>query len=894
MRWSGNMRASPLSVLIALIGGATLLASAALAVPPHRSFYDLPSSNGYSAVVVDFQQARAHHFRDHLFATEEPVWDAAGDEIWADGFPQSVYSRDLLYDAYFGLRSGGSQLWLTDLGVDLDASGWAGTVEGGPLGGTNLVQQVQTWGDLEVTSFFWAPWGLERPALTMVLRVENTGSGTATGVSAFSLHNLHLGEGRPGPDQETGAEAETVHVHAGGIEERGFAGVTALVPLGTPSRWSAYHSGAAHANPWQVVTSGSGDLAEVSGDQGSHDDSISALQWDHGDLAPGGVAWFGLVLAYHGDLSAYDTAAADATTWIAGRGAEQVISDERAAWQTFLDGLTIPAGLSADEQALYHQSAVVLRMAQVREESTFLREHLSADGEPRYSIYGSLPGEVTHDGAGGMLASLPPGRWTYAWPRDGAYAIAGMSVAGLHDEARDALLYMLDAVSDRYRSADELSSYPILPYAISLCRHHGFGIEESDTLFEGDFNFEFDGAGLFLWSLGEYTRASGDWTLVEERWTQLQAEVADFLVALIDPTNGLIMKDSSIWEHHWLGKERYWAYTSITAARGLCEAADMADHMGETTVADDYRSTANGLRDAILAQLVDSDGVVAQTFEELNQGSGYYDAATAEVVSMGLVSPDGDVGPATIEAIVDQLQTPDGPGFSRNDDAWDPHGLSPWGSVYDSDEWVWADLRTAVAARHLGDDALADDLVTWISDQSVANYLAIGETYDPNSADYTNNAPMVGFGPGLWILAINQRQGTWLLEPACGSYPDGDDDDVADDDDSGPDDDDSGPDDDDSGPDDDDSGPDDDDTATDDDDATVREPPGGAPIEGCDCGMAGSTSPTAGLALLLIGLLVRRRRVDPTPPSGGELAAAGVLTARDDPLPPGLHRPAIT
>ena len=868
------MRALPSSLLVAVVAGGALLASTALAVPPHRSFYDLPSSNGYGAVVVDFQQARAHHFRDHLFATEEPVWDAAGDEVWEGGFPQSVYSRDLLYDAYFGLRAGGSQLWLTDLGVDLDDSGWAGTVEGGQPGGTNVVQQVQTWGDLEVTSYFWAPWDLERPAMAMVLRVENTGGATATGVSAFSLHNLHLGEGRPGPDQETGAQNETVHIHGGGIEEKGFAGVTALVPLNSPSRWSAYYGGAPHANPWAVVNGGSGDLADVSGDQGIHDDSISALQWDHGDLAPGDVAWFGLVLAWHGDPDAFAAAEADANAWIAGRGPEQVISDERVAWQGFLDTLDVPGGLSVDEQALYDHSAVVLRMAQVREETTFLREHLSSDGEPRYSMYGSLPGEVSHDGAGGMLASLPPGRWTYSWPRDGAYAIAGMSVAGLHDEARDALEYQLDAVSDRYRTAAELSAYPILPYAISLCRHHGFGVEESDTLFEGDFNFEFDGAGLFLWSLGEYTRASGDWTLVEQRWTQLEAEVADFLVALIDPSNGLIMKDSSIWEHHWLGKERYWAYTSITAARGLCEAADMADHMGETTVGDAYRLAANDLRDAILLELVDSSGVVAQTWEELDQGSGYYDAATSEIVSMGLVSPNGTVGPATIQAIEDELQTPDGPGFSRNDDAWDPHGLSPWGSVYDSDEWVWADLRTAVAARHIGDDALADDLVTWITDQSVANFLAIGETYDPNSADYTNNAPMVGFGPGLWILAINQREGAWELEAACGSYPDGDgddNDDDDDDDDSGqPDDDDVQPDDDDSGqpddddvqPDDDDSGsPDDDDTATDDDDdGSVREPPVGTPIGGCDCGLDGDGAAPAVPALLVLGLIAVRRR----------------------------------
>jgi MYXO-CTERM domain-containing protein len=161
---------------------------------------------------------------------------------------------------------------------------------------------------------------------------------------------------------------------------------------------------------------------------------------------------------------------------------------------------------------------------------------------------------------------------------------------------------------------------------------------------------------------------------------------------------------------------------------------------------------------------------------------------------------------------------------------------------------------------------MADDLVTWVTDQSVANYLAIGETYDPTTADYTNNAPMVGFGPGLWILAINHRQGTWDLDAACGSYPDGpgdddDDDSGSDDDDAQPDDDDAQPDDDDVQPDDDDSGtqPDDDDVATDDDDASVREPPPGIGVDGCGCGLAEAPAPSSLWLLLAVGLVARRR-----------------------------------
>ena len=753
-----------LFVLLAL----TLLAAVpASAAEPHRSFYDLPSSNGFGAVVLDLQQARVHHWRDHLFATEEPRWDADGSEVWSGGLPEAVHTRDLLFDAYFGIRVDEQQRWLTDLPVDLDASGW--------LPGTNVLRMVQSLGDLRFTTYAWAPWGLDRSSMALLLEVENLGATVTSPISAFSIQNLHVGEGRPGATQEIGAQNETILVDGASkrLEERGFAGVVATTPLREPLLASVWYPGSVNANPWEVVNGGGAtDLTTATGDQGVHADSVACYQWNGGALGVGETAWFGLVMGHHADPFAYATTVAELDTWIGGRSVADILAAEQAGWQAFQAGLSLPPDLSADEEALYRHSAVVLRMAQVRETEAYLREWLSTDGEPRYSLFSpELPATVQHAAGGGVLASLPPGQWTYAWPRDGAYAIVGMAWAGMQAEARAALEYLLDAESDRYREYDELAGVPIEPYAISLCRHHGFGVEESDTLGDGDFNFEFDGAGLFLWALDHYVRATGDWTLVTERWPAIRDEVAGFLTPLIDPQLGLIVPDSSIWEHHWLGKERSWAYTSITAARGLCAAATFAEYVGEQAQADGWRSDAEQLRSGLLGSLQAPDRSIAQTLEELQAGAGYVDGATIEAVSMGLVDPAGAVGPATLAATLAELQTTDGPGFSRNDDAWDANSLSPWGSDYDSDEWVVIDLRASVAARELGETALADALLSWITEQSVANYLAIGETYDPVSGDYTNNAPMVGFGAGAYIAALNHRAGLLTIEAACGSYP---------------------------------------------------------------------------------------------------------------------------
>src|SRR6185369_12096563 len=144
----------------------------------------------------------------------------------------------------------------------------------------------------------------------------------------------------------------------------------------------------------------------------------------------------------------------------------------------------------------------------------------------------------------------------------------------------------------------ELQPYSMPPYQISLVRYYGFGVEETDF---NDFgpNLEFDGFGLFLWALHNYEALTGDTSLADDNWDTVTTKVADVLLALADPATGLLRKDSSIWETHWNGRERSWAYTNITAARGLCDAASIADRRGDGAAATKYRDAGIALRKAI-------------------------------------------------------------------------------------------------------------------------------------------------------------------------------------------------------------------------------------------------------------------------------------------------------
>jgi MYXO-CTERM domain-containing protein len=765
------------SILAASLAALALAPSAARAeVPVQRTFFRLPSSNGHGAVLLDLSQARATHFRDHLFATEEPLIDAQGNDVWTGAGFGSVNSRDLLYDAYFGIRVLGDQAWLTTAPVDLDASGYAAH-ELGALGGTGVATMVQGLGPLTATQYFFAPRGLPHAAFAMILRITNTGDAPLDSVQAFSLHNFHLGFGRPGVMQDLGEQGETVTYDGSNgrndLLERAFAGVVVARPLGKVARHAASSAASpASANVYQIVADGgTTDLPDLNGQAPTADGSVSAFQLDLGHIDAGQDVWTGVVFAHHADPFAGATAQAWLDEWVDGRGAEEVLEDEIASWASFQASLAVPAGLEAGEEGLLRQSAVVLAMAQNKEDTAYLRELLTTDGETRYSRFGALPATVSHKGKGAVLASLPPGQWTYAWIRDGSYAAAAMAELGMEGPARDALEYYLNAEAGRFQGWDELSSYDMPPYQISLVRYHGFGVEETDF---NDFgpNLELDGFGLFLWALGRYEAATGDTGLADQHWATISQRVADVLVALIDPETGLVRRDSSIWETHWNGRERAWAYTSITAARGLCDAADVADRRGETELAEKYSAAGESIRAAIAARLTDGEGAIASNVEELAAGEGYWDAAVLDAIAMGLFDPKGAIATATLKGIQTHLATEAGAGWARNDDRFDHGGasdLSPWGSDYDSAEWVITDLRGAVATRLAGDVERSDRLLAWVRDQSLANYLAVSETYDEQTGTYKFNAPMAGFGAGAYALALLHREGA-EVDPACGAY----------------------------------------------------------------------------------------------------------------------------
>jgi hypothetical protein len=570
---------------------------------------------------------------------------------------------------------------------------------------------MRLFSGLRIDEYHFAPMSLGAYAGLMLVEVTQTGS--AGPIDVYSLFNYHLGSGNPAP----GADSETLAYDAArdAYYESGPSGVAMAYASILPST----HHGCTPNNPFGLLNAGS-NLQGDPGTGGPTTDAVPGFQSSLGTLAANASAWAGWLTILAPDANG--AGAVDAVrAWVNGRSPAQLLADEIAGWQAWTT--PAPSGASSMEAALALQAQVVLRMGQVQE----------AGG-----------------GRGQILASVAPGQWNIAWVRDMAYATVGLAQSGHYAEAKAAIAFQLGAEVGAYQQ------YVGAPYQISVVRYYGDGTEWSDSNADGP-NVELDGFGLFLWELDEYVRRSGDTASLATWWPAVKSKVADVLVSLQE-SSGLIAPDSSIWEVHWNGQQKHFAYTTIAAASGLCSASRLAQAAGDAASASTYLAAGQKARDALLPNLRAPDGTLVQSTEALAAGKGFLDAAVIEAIDLGLIDPTRHTATATLASIESGLVPQSGHGLMRSD----------VGDAYSSNEWVFIDLRAARAIELHGDASASAGLFAWNVAQASDNFGEFSELHNPVTADYAGQSPMVGFGAGAYLLRLADRG--QAVTPACGTF----------------------------------------------------------------------------------------------------------------------------
>ena len=659
------------------------------AFSPRTSFFTLPTGNGHGFQVFDTRLGRVVTFLDHPYRFLRPNEDERVD---------GIERRNLLESLRLGFESKTGVSWLE-----------------GPGLGTEYVDQtgILRVSDGKREAVLLSPFGLEANALVMIWRQQDRGARQVASLA------FHLG-GHAIAKEFWNPPNEVVRVPGG-----------ESIRLGQEPRQHWLERGRGQGVmiyvPLQAGTTGACGQARCRGD-----DVVL-----HVTASGSADGWSGMLIAYADDPEEAAAQLDRIDGWLGRRSGAELLAEARAEWKRWRK--PVPGAVrfrSEAEERVWLQSEAVLRMAQVRE------TNLRGGGRLRVN-------------RGMILASLAPGHWTTGWVRDGMYATAALARIGHFAEARDSLDFILNA-----EPVGKFKSYVDgYPYRVSVTRYYGNGEEEGDYSDQKTPNVETDGWGLFLWAARNYLESSGDVKWLERstrEGTVYQAMlhgVARAIESQLEPDGplaGIMKPDSSIWEVHQ-ESARHFAYTTLTAARGLCDFAWIAGRAGDARSAAHFASLSGKVRRAFLRSFTVAEGHLVAAVERSRETD--LDTALAEAFGLDVIQDfSSPVATKTFQHL-QRMRLPTG-GYYR----------VAGESTYQTNEWPFIDLRMAGVFLRMEQRGPAEQLVQRLVTVAAVNHhllpeLLIANRREGQIGDFQGSNPMVGYGAGAFHLALLERDG---------------------------------------------------------------------------------------------------------------------------------------
>ena len=446
----------------------------------------------------------------------------------------------------------------------------------------------------------------------------------------------------------------------------------------------------------------------------------------------GSRAWALIALDRAADARA---ALRDLATWRAGLSPDALTARELARFERW----RVPPSVkfaSPQERHLWRQSETMLRIAQSREPN-------------RPGRYGN-----------GLIVAALPDVYSTPWVRDMAWATVALARMGHQAEARAALLAYFNArptgkMRREVRNAD---------YQVSVVRYWGDGSEEPFFTQEGATNIEYDNWGEVLWAVGQYLKRYDDPALLRAATYRgpLYDSARDFIVAPLlansEPYGGgrIMAADTSIWEEHQ-PDAKHFAFSTAMAIMGLQAFADIAAKAGDQPARAKALADAAAFQKGFDAAFI-RDGKLRGTLEPFEKND--IDGALLPIINFGLVR-DPAVVRDTVERM-EKLKVVSG-GYRRvTSNYTDPKIFEYW---YERQEFLFVDFALSELNRRLGRTATADAMLARIVAKSAADHNIIPEMYValpcelfPGAiGDPTGAIPMVGYGPGAFILTLLER-----------------------------------------------------------------------------------------------------------------------------------------
>ena len=267
---------------------------------------------------------------------------------------------------------------------------------------------------------------------------------------------------------------------------------------------------------------------------------------------------------------------------------------------------------------------------------------------------------LTYSPTGALLAAsttslpeTPQGErnwdYRYAWVRDSTFALWGLYTLGLDREADDFFAFIADV-----SGANNDERHPLqVMYGVGGERslveeelHHLSGYDHARPVRIG--NGAYDQMQHDIWGSmldSVYLHAKSREQIPETLWPVLKKQVEEAIKHWREPDRG-------IWEVR--GEPQHFTSSKVMCWVALDRGSKLAERQGEKSYAQQWRAIAEEIKADILANGVDSRGVLTQRY-----GNDALDASLLLVVLTRFLPPDDPRVRNTVLAIADEL-TEDG------------------------------------------------------------------------------------------------------------------------------------------------------------------------------------------------------------------------------------------
>jgi GH15 family glucan-1,4-alpha-glucosidase len=327
--------------------------------------------------------------------------------------------------------------------------------------------------------------------------------------------------------------------------------------------------------------------------------------------------------------------------------------------------------------------------------------------------------------------------YSYVWPRDAAVVAEALDVAGYHEAPRQSYLYLkrLLPLANHAMNGYLLHRYTPSGY-VAASWHPSVG--------EGRLRLPIqeDGTALAVYGLCRHLSFTGEVELMRDLYWSFVRPAADFMLIYRDPESGLPRPSYDLWEE----KYGVFLFTCSTIFAALSAAAELADQLGDTDSAQEYRDGAAEIRAGVEKHFYDA-GLDRLVFMLHVKPDGTYvrdpilDSSQAAVFVYGLLPANDERVAKTMRAMGAQLGNalPIG-GIARHGDDYYHHISGNYGE-YQGNTWfvstLWyTDWLTAVGRR---DEARR--FLEWCAERAMASGV-LAEQIHPHTGAPLSVAPL--------------------------------------------------------------------------------------------------------------------------------------------------------